>query len=518
MDKLREAGVKALWRFAYDRNPGQFSYSADLIVSHIAQLRAVFNRGMDIVYVLQAGWIGAWGEWHSSKNKLENNKTATSLIVEHSLFKLLPADRKITIRYSMDKAQKVLMGAPYGVDDDDDDDEDEDDPLAFGILTAANAKSNTAVARIGFDNDAVMTDPVDCGTYMGGQGAFPPTTDATCFFNDCDTRTARTFGPQESKSSWSRSNLHGPPLQSSFGTPIYDSLHGPMVDPTYSYVQHESAFVPMDGEMDWNSGGGKSKSGCNSGKDWPIKVGAESFAWRARDMHYSTLSIVHGYWVLDGKDQQWSHNETIDSWMGTSLNLTRLYLDKLPVSRHYAASNHTGFEYLRDHLGYRLELQHASWPDAVNLQPGLNASLPFSAMLLNWGFAAPINPRPVQLVILSADLTRILWRSPSLADPTDWQPYIPGDPFFTPLRHKLGGNMTVHFADMPCELPATDCVLPIGLHLPDSRNDQFAAAGVSLAFSIRLANQDVPWLDVGTEGGVNILGELHLSTKPAMAS
>jgi hypothetical protein len=507
MGRLRQAGVKALWRFAYDHlNPGEQNYTADLIVSHMAQLHSIFNQGMDVVYVLQAGWIGAWGEWHGSKAGLEHNKTATSMVVSHSLFKLLPPDKKMMIRYGMDKAQKVLESAP----------ESDHDPLAFDIVTTETARHNVAYARIGFDNDAVMTDPNDCGTYVGGVGAFPPTTDATCFFNDCDTRTARTFGPPGK--AWSRHDLHGPPLDTSLGTPVYDSLHGPMVDPNYAYIQRESPFVPMDCEMDWNTGA--ARTGCNSDANWPFKVPAETFAWRARDMHYSTMSLVHGYWVLDGKRHpEWAHNETIDSWMKAPLNLTRLYLDKLPVSKYYAAASIldklTGFDYIRDHLGYRLELQHATWTDELQLGPaGSTASLPFSATLLNWGFAAPINPRPVQLVILSADRTRIVWRSASLVDPTTWQPHIPGSPFYTPSRHTFGGNLAVNVTAAMhlamCEPPASDCMLPIGLHMPDVRNELFAASGVADAFSIRLANENMPWVTVEKEGGVNVLGELHV--------
>ena len=90
---------KALWRFAYDRlAPGEQNYTADLIVSHIDQLHEVFNDGMDVIYILQTGWIGSWGEWHSSKNNLESNKTATQMVVASSLFSLLPPDKKVTIR------------------------------------------------------------------------------------------------------------------------------------------------------------------------------------------------------------------------------------------------------------------------------------------------------------------------------------------------------------------------------------------------------------------------------------
>ena len=99
MQVLRAHRVKALWRFAYDRlAPGEQNYTADLIISHIDQLVPVFNQGMDVVYALQAGFIGSWGEWHSSKNRLEFNKTATQMVVAKALFSLLPSDKKVTIR------------------------------------------------------------------------------------------------------------------------------------------------------------------------------------------------------------------------------------------------------------------------------------------------------------------------------------------------------------------------------------------------------------------------------------
>lgn len=398
-----------------------------------------------------------------------------------------------------------------------------EDPLAFGMITAATAASNTAVSRIGFDNDAVMTDRVDCGTYTGGAGAFPVSTDTpgqpdTCAFNDCDTRTARTFGPQGE--AWSRTNLHGPPIPHSLGTPIYDSLHGPMLDPGYAYIRSESPYVPMDAEMDWNSGAPThAKTGCNGDPNWPVKVDAETFAWRMRDLHYSSLSIVHGYSAFDstgkGSNPAWRNNETIDSWMRTPLNLTRIYFDKLPISPEYAKGAPTGYEYVRDHLGYRLELQHATWPDTLRIVQdeaggGGAAALNFTAGVVNWGFAAPINPRPVQLVILNEAKSAILWRSESMADPRSWQPYIPGSPFYTPIHHTIGGKQPLKVS-VSCGGAAVECDLPIGLLLPDPRDDLFNAQGLAKDYCIRFANDDVPWLAVGPEAaGVNLLGTVHV--------
>ena len=43
--------------------------------------------------------------------------------------------------------------------------------MAFGIATAANFKENTAVARLGYDNDAFMCDNFGDGTWVGDLGS-----------------------------------------------------------------------------------------------------------------------------------------------------------------------------------------------------------------------------------------------------------------------------------------------------------------------------------------------------------
>ena len=59
----------------------------------------------------------------------------------------------------------------------------------------------------------------------------------------------------------------------------------------------------------------------NANGTWPLKVPAEVAAWRLREMHYSTMSLMHGYSHLDGngrgKEPQPNNNETIDFWMQT---------------------------------------------------------------------------------------------------------------------------------------------------------------------------------------------------------
>ena len=53
-ETLRQSGVKALLRFAYDRNmPGTENYTADTVLGHISQLANVVQSNADALYVLQ---------------------------------------------------------------------------------------------------------------------------------------------------------------------------------------------------------------------------------------------------------------------------------------------------------------------------------------------------------------------------------------------------------------------------------------------------------------------------------
>jgi hypothetical protein len=43
-------------------------------------------------------------------------------------------------------------------------------------------------------------------------------------------------------------------LPGSLSTPMFDSLHGPMMGSDFEYAKRESAYVPFDGEMFWYAG------------------------------------------------------------------------------------------------------------------------------------------------------------------------------------------------------------------------------------------------------------------------
>lgn len=167
------------------------------------------------------------------------------------------------------------------------------------------------------------------------------------------------------------------------------------------------------------------------------------------------------------------------------------------------------YDYIRDHLGYRLEVTSVTFPPVLNLSSPHDFSCNFS--LINWGFAAPINPRPVLLVLLAADSSAIRWRSAaSLADVRDWQPSLPGDPTFSPLLHQFGSSSMLSAADVGCvKGQPENCTYMLGLYLPDARMDRVnVTAAAAAAFSVRLANDDTEWVMIPGAGAVNVFGNL----------
>jgi hypothetical protein len=74
----RQAGLKVILRFAYNYPQTSTEYETaedaalPVVLGHIAQLGPVIAANADTLAVVQAGFIGAWGESHSSSNRLDS--------------------------------------------------------------------------------------------------------------------------------------------------------------------------------------------------------------------------------------------------------------------------------------------------------------------------------------------------------------------------------------------------------------------------------------------------------------
>lgn len=142
--RARAAGVKLVVRAAYNYPASETEYKnakdATLarVLGHIAQLQPVLQRNADVIAFMQAGFIGAWGEWHTSSNKLTTLSNRTQ--IRDALLNAVPASRFIQLRYP-----------PYLMDW----------TPTLPTLDAVLAGGY----RIGLHNDCFLASATDVGTY-----------------------------------------------------------------------------------------------------------------------------------------------------------------------------------------------------------------------------------------------------------------------------------------------------------------------------------------------------------------
>ena len=96
-DKLRSLGKKAVLRFAYETQfLGRAATGPTLedIIRHTEQLKSFLEENKDVIQVVQAGMIGAWGEWHSSFHGLEKSDDTKRTILQH-ICRMTPEGRAV---------------------------------------------------------------------------------------------------------------------------------------------------------------------------------------------------------------------------------------------------------------------------------------------------------------------------------------------------------------------------------------------------------------------------------------
>ena len=145
---IRAGGVKLVLRFTYNFGPypdSEPDASLAQVLRHIAQLKPILQANSDVIAWMEAGFIGAWGEWHTSTNGLATDPDAKRAIVD-ALLDALPVDRQIQLRYPGDI--RFLVGQPLTPD--------------TAITAAANGDAR---ARIGHHNDCFLASDTDQGTY-----------------------------------------------------------------------------------------------------------------------------------------------------------------------------------------------------------------------------------------------------------------------------------------------------------------------------------------------------------------
>ena len=146
---LRSGGAKCVLRFCYSNGFAEKDKPWDATpaqaLRHIAQLKPLLQEYGDIIFVVQAGFIGSWGEWYYTENY--DNKADRKAIVD-ALLEAVPADRQVELRTPAFKMD--LFGFSY-----------------TDTLTRATAHQQNAKGRLGGHNDCYLASANDQGTYRG---------------------------------------------------------------------------------------------------------------------------------------------------------------------------------------------------------------------------------------------------------------------------------------------------------------------------------------------------------------
>jgi hypothetical protein len=138
-ERLRAAGLKSILRFTYNASFSEDASKAR-ILQHLEQLAPILEANADVISVMQGGFIGAWGEWHSSTNGLDNTEDRNDII--DALLNALPSHRQVQIRTPMYK--QAFVGDPISADE---------------------AWTTSPNARLGHHNDCFLASASDLGTY-----------------------------------------------------------------------------------------------------------------------------------------------------------------------------------------------------------------------------------------------------------------------------------------------------------------------------------------------------------------
>lgn len=117
-DACRKRGIKILLRFAYQRdmgikNPGDLGEATmSTMLSHIGQLKPILEKNKDVIYAVQMGFIGAWGEWHAYSDRDTHEIDETALV--KAITDMVPDELYIQLRYAKDHdLQSFLLGDEY---------------------------------------------------------------------------------------------------------------------------------------------------------------------------------------------------------------------------------------------------------------------------------------------------------------------------------------------------------------------------------------------------------------------
>lgn len=407
-DRLRQLGLKAVLRFAYEKDfmgRSPIGPTLDEALTHLDQLKPFLEKNKALILVVQAGVIGAWGEWHSSIHGLENSDEAKRAVLE-KLLAVVPPEKQIQVR--LPEFKNLLKDQSEGY------------------------------RRLSFHDDFIVIRP--------------------------------------------------------------DRWDGEMHEGTDNFQQivTESPYLVVDGELPW----GFWSVGADPDSPSPgWIIDGMATARRLFLQHYTSLSVIHNYKEQHPNrlfDNAHAPEYSMVVWKKSLITLDSLKAYHMPVSDAYfrtkegKAVSRNVFDYIRDHLGYRLELQQLTMP--TKWKKGWSHHVELT--LINRGFATVMGNHPVCFVLIDQDGK--VTECPTMMKSIDWQPHRPGDATYTPLLQTVSADIS-----LPADFKSG--TYRLGFWLPDASD----LLRYDARYAIRCANGDTTWwVSADKAYGVNVLTEV----------
>lgn len=138
-DSYRQDGYKIIVRFAYDTTENSDPTDFDQILNHMDQLSSFFTTNEDVIHAVELGFIGPWGESHSSTYATSEYRNQ---ILDKAL-DVVPSSIQLLVRRPL--YYKDYFGDGYF-----------DHKLGY---------SDEDKARVGIYNDGYLSTITDLGTY-----------------------------------------------------------------------------------------------------------------------------------------------------------------------------------------------------------------------------------------------------------------------------------------------------------------------------------------------------------------
>jgi hypothetical protein len=246
-----------------------------------------------------------------------------------------------------------------------------------------------------------------------------------------------------------------------------------MYDNAYNKVKDESFTFYMRGEIPYNEG-----------PPWgfDLLMNPDDVLQVLKDHHYTTLDITQNfadniaYWKTVKMTPQWLQSKHI------------FFQEEYFSNEQGERVPRSFYQFVRDHLGYRLNLLKTSSIQVVN------GNLIYDLKLTNTGFATLQNPKTVYLVFVN-EAGQVAREIELNVNPKDWQPFAKANPQEL-LIHTIAGTV-------PLEQTGN---FRIGIWIKDNSNPNKAACSVKFAVDNHTVQH---WTDSESTRTVNIIGNIE---------